>query len=148
MRKIDKLVIHHTADSIKNKQTVDSIRKIHLNRGYADIGYHKVIDNDGVIRQGRPDERNGAHCYNRYEPKSQGVNSTSIGITVAGNFEYEQPTDIQIASLKHTCLVLCKRYNINPEHIYGHRDFMATACPGKNLYIKLSEIREYVKENM
>ena len=38
---------------------------------------------------------------------------------------------------------LCEKYDIVPDKngVKGHRDLMATACPGSNLYEKLQTIR-------
>ncbi len=148
MRKIDLLVIHHSASSRKIYQDINTIRKEHKMRGYIDIGYHKVIYPNGEIHQGRPDAMNGAHCYSKYYKNSWGVNRRSLGICVIGNFEIEKPTAEQLESLIKACVILCKRHNINPKNIKGHRDFMATACPGKNLYSLLPDIIKEVEKKL
>ena len=42
------------------------------------------------------------------------------------------------------CAYICDQYNIASSQIFGHRDFMATACPGNILYGMLPELRSDV----
>ena len=135
MRNITRIVIHHSASS-RTGTTLALIDAWHRNQGYDGIGYHRVIEGNGAVRQGRADSRIGAHAY--------GHNHDSIGICVTGNFETETPTTAQIDALVQTCAVLCKRHGIPAAAIVAHRDLMATACPGKNLYSQLPAIRSRV----
>lgn len=114
-------IIHHSASGDVSAATIN---KWHLARGWSGIGYHLVIREDGSIERGRPINSIGAHS---------GVkgNSDSIGIVLTGNFETEHPTAAQLDSLVWVIKEYLKpRYgNID---ILGHKDVMATACPGKN----------------
>ena len=70
----------------------------------------------------------------------------SVGVCLAGNFDVGQPTDKQMASVKELCRWLCRKYGLDPRKkgvIVGHRDLNDTACPGKNLYRKLGDIRRF-----
>jgi hypothetical protein len=94
----------------------------------SDIGYHAVIAPDGTVYQGRPFDVVGAHVKNN--------NTGNIGIMVVGNFEVEKPTPEQIKTLKEL-IVLLKTVFIQldiPKCIHGHKEFMMTDCPGKNLF--------------
>ena len=71
MRKINLIVLHHSA-SPRETTNASMIRSWHLARGWNDIGYHRVIEADGQIMDGRPVQRRGAHA--------KGSNTTSIGI--------------------------------------------------------------------
>ena len=66
-----------------------------------------------------------------------------IGIHVSGNFERGNPTTQQIEALAMLIATICHDYQlpIDSEHVVGHRDLMATACPGANLYKELQTIR-------
>lgn len=131
----DQIVIHHTGDGANQNYTAKEIHKMHLNLGWSGIGYHFVIQKDGTIDRGRPEETTGAHA--------EGENNHTIGINVAGDFETGAPANEQLEAVSMLCAALCTKYNIAPDArgIVGHRDLMATACPGKNLYKLLPDIR-------
>ncbi len=137
------IVIHHAGfpDGDKDSSAED-IHKFHQEvNGWAGIGYHYVIRKDGTIEQGRRPQMIGAHAYQH--------NKNSVGICVAGNFELAKPNREQMESLKLLTAWLCQKYKLNPMKsgvIVGHRDLNDTACPGKNLYSKLDEIRRYCRD--
>ena len=56
-RTIKKIIIHCSATREGQDISVDTIRDWHLKRGWSDIGYHYVIDLNGVVRPGRPVEK-------------------------------------------------------------------------------------------
>jgi hypothetical protein len=134
--KIKYLVIHHSA-SDRNETTVDEIKQWHLNKGYYDIGYHKIIDVNGLIHQGRPDDVMGAHCL--------GSNHFSLGICLIGNFEEDHllESDKQYKTLIQTLATLCKRYGLTEQAIVPHKALYNTACPGRN--VNIQKIRQDVK---
>ena len=137
---VEKLVIHHSA-SAKSTTTVEDIEKWHRDKGFNGIGYHKVIETNGVLKLGRPEERMGAHA--------KGANKNSLGICVTGNFENEEPDEEQIETLVETLSDWCKSHNVDENSIYGHFEVpgcvTTTACPGNNLKSKLDDIRIQVK---
>lgn len=51
----DQVVIHHTGDAEDDDLSAEDIHTMHLNNGWAGIGYHYVIRKDGTIEVGRPD---------------------------------------------------------------------------------------------
>jgi N-acetyl-anhydromuramyl-L-alanine amidase AmpD len=115
------LVLHHSGTS--TRQTVNQIHNYHKNtNGWAGIGYHFYVRTNGDIWQGRPLDYVGAHAY--------GFNDNSIGICFEGNFEVETMSDAQKESGKWLVTYIKDSYPI--EKVVGHRDLMATACPGKN----------------
>ena len=137
------IVIHHAGFPDGDKDSsAEEIHKFHQEtNGWAGIGYHYVIRKDGTIEQGRRPQMVGAHSYHH--------NMNSVGICVAGNFELAKPNRAQMDSLKLLTAWLCQKYKLNPMKsgvIVGHRDFNDTACPGKNLYSKLDEIRRYCRD--
>lgn len=137
------IVVHHSAGGFH--QTAADIKQIHLAKGYTDIGYHKVIESDGDVIQGRADAVIGAQAF--------GLNSASLGICVIGNFQNDEPKKLQVDALVQVLAVLCKRHKLSVDKIIGHRDVagiindptVATACPGDKLYSKLPDIRNRVK---
>ena len=129
----DTIVIHHTGNPADDDLSAEEIHNAHQSQGWSGIGYHFVIRKNGQVEQGRPIDTVGAHA--------QGDNWHSIGIHVCGNFEEAEPTEYQIESLAYLIGWLCEVYDLDPAvSVVGHRDLMATACPGENLYSMLNTI--------
>lgn len=131
----DMIVIHHTGNPADDDLSAEQIHASHLMQGWSGIGYHFVVRKDGTVEVGRPEWASGAHAY--------GENSHTIGIHVCGNFELATPTQAQIESLAYLVGYLCEQYDLVPDsrHVVGHRNLMATACPGKQLYDMLQTVR-------
>ena len=145
------VVIHHT-DGPQDASPIE-VQKEHLDKKLSDIGYHYIIDSDGVVYEGRELQFIGAHVT--------GGNSGKIGIVLTGNFQSgqdiwssiknfvqgampTQPTSAQIDSLKNLISALDSAYGI--EFVGGHRDYVSvgmaeqgTSCPGDSLYEILVE---------
>lgn len=128
------IVIHHTGNPTDDDLSSVQINKSHQASGWTCIGYHYVIRKDGHIEIGRPHWTVGAHAY--------GENSHTIGIMVCGNFDIAEPTPAQIESLSMLVANICFDYGLpaSSSRIVGHRDLMATACPGTTLYRELTTI--------
>ena len=127
VRKIDKIVIHHSASS--RDTTVDQIRLWHQLRGWKDVGYHFVIRGDGKVEQTRLVEEPGIHA--------QDHNTSSIGICVVGDNTIHgmEWATVQIESLRFLLMGLPK------VSVLGHRDLpgAATLCPGMDVRALLAE---------
>ena len=137
------IVVHHAGFPDGDKDSsAEEIHKFHQEvNGWAGIGYHYVIRKDGRIEQGRRPQMVGAHALHH--------NKNSVGICVAGNFDVAKIQSAQMDSLKLLTAWLCQRYKLNPMAkgvIVGHRDLNDTACPGKNLYSKLDELRRWCRD--
>lgn len=131
----DQIVIHHTGNGYDCDPDAVEINKWHQANGWTCIGYHYVIRKDGTVEQGRPHWTIGAHCV--------GENYHTIGIHFSGDFmENRHPTDAQLVSGAKLIANICTDYGIpiDSDHIKGHKDYMATSCPGDNLYDKIPEI--------
>lgn len=133
--KTDMVVIHHTGNPNDDDLSAEEINASHQVQGWTCIGYHYVIRKDGTIEEGRPHWTVGAHAY--------GDNGHTIGIHVCGNFEIGEPTQAQIESLAMLLANVCYDYGlpIDKDHVVAHRDLMATACCGENLYNQLQTVR-------
>ena len=122
-----KVILHCSAtqDYVADDPAFDSIdagdiKTWHLKRGFADIGYHRVIRRTGVIEFGRPIEIIGAH--------TEGHNAGSIGVCWVGT---RWPTDEQIQSIIALHLEFWRAYGIKSCDWFGHREFGANKdCPG------------------
>jgi hypothetical protein len=122
------IVVHHSALPLTDGPLQIQQKHMH-DKGYADIGYHFVIDDAGQIYEGRKLNVRGAH--------TGGHNTGTVGIVLLGNFEEAQPTAAQLASLKMLGASLANEYGI--KYLAGHRDFQPdeTVCPGRNLEVLL-----------
>jgi peptidoglycan hydrolase-like amidase len=152
------LVVHHTALLVKGDQRpaderVRALYKYHaVSKGWGDIGYHYVIDEDGRIYEGRTggDAVVGGHAYCN--------NIGTIGIVLMGNFEIEQPSQEQALSLQWLLSDLAQTYHIDLKRsvqfhgktftapVVRHRDLLSTLCPGYYLSEVFSQIVKNVQE--
>ena len=117
-RQIDALVVHCTATPEGRNMTVDELRRQHKKQGWADIGYHYVIDLDGHILTGRDVDISGAHV--------SGHNAHTIGIVYVGGLNSRQKamdtrTDAQRRALR--TLLESLRLLYPTAAIKGHRDY-------------------------
>ena len=56
------IVIHCSATRANQHVTIEDIRHWHVvERGWSDIGYHWIIDRNGIIHKGRDSRLSGAH---------------------------------------------------------------------------------------
>lgn len=147
--KITKFIIHHTATDVKEGESIQSIKDIYhshaVNRGWGDIGYNYLVDQDGNIYEGRygGEKVVGGHA---------GVgNIGSIGISVLGTYSETKVPKKVISSLIRLIAEKSKIYGINPSsysffrgeispNVMGHREIMPTECPGDKLQSLLSII--------
>ncbi|WP_454856300.1 peptidoglycan recognition protein family protein [Promicromonospora soli] len=97
------------------------------------ISYNVVIFPSGRAYQGVSWNRRGTHTGGR--------NSTSRSICFAGNYETNQPTAAQISTAAAIYREGKQRWWTQGAPLYGHRDVSQTACPGRNLYARLDDIR-------
>ena len=156
-KKVTKFIIHHTAttkDLDNPKQAIRNIYYYHaVSRGWGDIGYNYIIDQEGRVYEGRAggDGVVGGHA-------GQG-NIGSVGIAVLGNFEEQKVPQAVIDSLAKLIAIKSKEFGIDPigkslfrgerqPNVMGHNSVMSTACPGKNLKAKLSKIAKMAKNIM
>ena len=128
------IVVHHSggtqsdplADTSHHTATV--METGHLSLGWEGLGYHYVIHKDGEVWKGRPEHYHGAHV------KEDDMNTKSIGICLAGNFDVTLPTKEQELSLIDLIKDIRSRANLT---VYPHRYFLGNppykSCYGKRL---------------
>lgn len=154
--KINRIVVHHTATSVdmaNPSNTVYAIYQDHkvrcsnnvgtypndcpnINDTWQDIGYNYLIDPYGNIYQGRAGGNSviGAHAI---------PNSGSIGISLLGNYQTSQPTAAMMDTLTRLIAALSTLNNFQvtwQTSLFGHRDYLNTACPGDNVYSRLPQV--------
>ncbi len=124
MREISEIIIHCTATKEGRDVTISEIDGWHRERGFDQIGYHYVVMLNGDIKTGRPEFREGAHCY--------GHNKHSIGVCYVGGLDkYGDPKDTRTPEQKSALLNLLKQLKKRyPQaRIYGHKAFAQKDCP-------------------
>ncbi|RJL13680.1 N-acetylmuramoyl-L-alanine amidase [Paracoccus siganidrum] len=122
------IVLHYSATYADQDLGVADIRKMHLARGFRDVGYHYVIKRDGTVEKGRPDSVTGAHVASH--------NTGTIGICCIGGLEratgpnvgVDNRTDAQKAATIRLVRDLLARHP--GAQVVGHRDLGPTQCPG------------------
>lgn len=158
-------VIHHTAG--QNDYPAEavpgilrSIYRYHaVSLGWGDIGYNVLVDNYGRAWQGRAGD---FWSYNSVGGHALGVNKSTFGISVLGNYTDFRPSDAAIATVAKvityklpvglnplnlsTPIVNDKGNVIYAPVVSGHRDLVATSCPGQAFYDYLPEVRKKIAE--
>ena len=124
-REVRLLVVHCSATRCDKNFSVEALRRCHLARGFASIGYHFYITRDGEIYRGRSLEKVGAHCRNH--------NAHSVGICYEGGLDAEgKPKDTRTLEQKGSLLALLRelRRQFPKALIVGHRDLNPMkGCP-------------------
>ncbi|NBB88513.1 MAG: hypothetical protein GVX96_01825 [Bacteroidetes bacterium] len=151
------LIVHHSAGPNSSSDWAAVVRSIwdfHVNgRGWADIGYHYLIDPDGKIYQGRADDIQGAHFCAQ--------NRNAMGSCVLGTFTEVSPTVKARTSWVDLASYAACKWGISPQNpslhgssgldllgVSGHRDGCATECPGQVLYGQLNDWRTDLRSRM
>ena len=106
---------------------MEALRRSHLARGFADIGYHFYITRDGEVHICRPVHQIGAHAT--------GWNDKSIGICYEGGLDEKGvPADTRTYAQKCSLLDLLRQLKTDYPNarISGHRQLSSSihkACP-------------------
>ncbi|MFI4896352.1 MAG: peptidoglycan recognition family protein [Phycisphaerales bacterium JB059] len=137
---IRRITVHHDGMSPFTSSTwgsaarrIEAIRNAHTGKGWADIGYHYVIDPAGRIWQARPLELQGAHV--------KSANPHNLGICVLGNFERQRPTRAAMTSLENLIASEMRRLRVPLSEVRTHQEFAPTACPGRSLQAMMNASR-------
>jgi hypothetical protein len=155
-----KIIVHHTV-SPNDQDGYVAVRAIYyfhsVTRGWGDIGYNFLIDNQGRIFEGRyggeTDDGKivvGGHALQ--------YNYGSIGIALIGTYSEVEPPPATLDGLIDLAVAKGLRYDIDPYDegplagtefeygLLGHRDVLVghTVCPGQAAWELLPDIREAV----
>ncbi|MFI0985015.1 N-acetylmuramoyl-L-alanine amidase [Streptomyces exfoliatus] len=107
------------------------VEKIHLSQNWAGTGYTFMVDQDGVVYEGRGWGLQGAHCPDH--------NVSGFGVYVAIGGE-QKPSAKALASVRALYDEACRKTGRSLAK-KGHKDGYATACPGVHLH-------QWVKDGM
>lgn len=116
MRAIRHIIIHCSASKNGDSRvTLERIDDWHRARGFRKIGYHYVIEVDGLMRAGRGESEIGAHV--------EGSNADSIGVCMVGTDRFSPAQWQQLDSI-----VRHLKDAYPAADVKGHRDY----SPDKN----------------
>ncbi|MFD1507191.1 hypothetical protein FE374_14615 [Georgenia yuyongxinii] len=158
--KVTGVVVHHTAGA--NGYTAEAvpgiIRGIYTyhakSLGWGDIGYNVLVDAYGRAWEGR----SGGLTNAVIAAHAKGVNSTTFGISVMGNFDKIPVPD---AAFRTVAQVVAWKFAVHGiatagtatgvngkamKPVVGHRDVGNTACPGAYFYPRLGELTGLVDD--
>lgn len=124
--KVKFIVVHCSATAEGKEFCAKDIDRWHRAQGWDGIGYHYVVDLDGKVEQGRPEDKVGAHCA--------GINSISLGVCYVGGLATDgrTPKDTRTIQQKAALLALLKKLRLKHPNarIVGHHHFnKGKACP-------------------
>lgn len=145
-RPIDRLTVHHTASpAVVGDRRVDAslLAERHRRRGLGvgagderDCAYHFVVLPGGTVEPGRPVRTWGSAT-------TCGEDSLrSIAVALVGDFSLAhargrpgpmRPTPEQLIALEGLALWAFGRCGFGPASVRGHREVVASECPGELL---------------
>lgn len=124
--KADFLVHYHGGEPRHNRgvEVPREVEAIHLANGWSGVGYNFLVDMDGKIYEGRGWDGVGSQC--------PGFNRSGIGVYVAVGGD-QSATPAALLAVLWLYAEGCRRSG-NKLDKMGHRDGVATSCPGTKLY--------------
>src|SRR5690606_29774313 len=109
------------------------VERLHINgNGWSGVGYNWIIGEDGVAYEGRGWTLQGAHC--------PGHNVSGLAVLIAVGKGGKKASAAALATARALYDEACERTG-NTLAMRGHRDGIATECPGPDLY-------EWVRDGM
>ncbi len=121
---VERIIVHDTGCDIANStcnnnqnpvSTIQGIYRYHaVTRGWGDIGYNYLIDQQGRIYEGRygGNGSRGAHVY--VDRTKDNFNYGTIGIAILGNYASMAPSQAALDSLTRLTAWLCVVNNLDP----------------------------------
>jgi hypothetical protein len=165
------LTVHHTVTANNDPDPAATVRAIYffqaVTQGWGDIGYHLLIDQAGVVYEGRYSGADGVSVFRGGTRQvvlaghALGFNPGNIGVALLGDLTAVQPTAAARRALAWVLASLAQFTRLNPQGrttyrnpdsgatrtvdiISGHRDWLATQCPGNTFYPALPGLRRDV----
>ncbi|MFC9324328.1 N-acetylmuramoyl-L-alanine amidase [Kitasatospora sp. NPDC057015] len=161
------LTVHHTDGVNADPDPAATVRAIYEYRAvtldWGDIGYHFLIDEAGRIYEGRYSGTDGIPAHDASGNlvtafHTSGFNSGNLGVALLGTLVDQGPTAAARSSLTALLAGLSCAHGLDPEAhvtfvnpvngvtkavemISGHRDWLATDCPGATMYGTLPALR-------
>jgi len=142
MRDIKRVILHCSATPDYPSESsrfdlfgVADIDVWHKQRGWSGVGYHYVIRRSGILENGRPIGKAGAHV--------QGENANSLGVCYIGS---KTPTDAQVRTLLQLSRDICLAHGLGADDWYGHYEFnTGKTCPGFPMNLFRETLRYFLQ---
>ena len=136
------LILHHEgAGAVPPKRPADgkarvkAIQTYHLNHptvDYRDIAYTMLAD-EHALYDGRD--------WRTAPGATKGHNTGSKAVCATGDWHTREPSGVLLDNLAHAAVHLWRLGAVDlPAYDGGHRDYVATQCPGDRLYAQIPEI--------
>lgn len=122
MNHFSEIIIHHSASP--RKTTINDIRGWHKAKGWSDIGYHYVIEDDGEVLVGRRLPETGAHA----PPNAGRIGICVVGANTSNGDRWGPAQWAALVDLTVSLLTVFPWIGING--VKRHSDTKATKCPG------------------
>ncbi|MFJ2782366.1 peptidoglycan recognition family protein [Kitasatospora sp. NPDC087315] len=161
------LTVHHTDTVNADPDPAASVRAVYeyhaVTLDWGDIGYHFLIDEAGRVYEGRWSGDDGIPAHDAAGNvvtafHTSGFNSGNLGIALLGTLSGQAPTGAARRSLTVLLGALTRAHGLDPrahttfvnpvngvtrpvDMISGHRDWLATDCPGGVMYASLPQLR-------
>lgn len=140
MNGVTRITVHHSAMDSSAMRTqweaarmIENIRASHVRNGWADIGYHYIVDPSGRVWAGRPANKQGAHVKDQ--------NEHNLGIVLLGNYDHQRPSADALNSLKTLVAMQMRQHRVPLRNVYTHQELKPTQCPGRNLQGQMLAMR-------
>ena len=142
LSKVAEMTVHYTgAPSVKTPKGqiakyIKRIERQHQARPgdekCATIAYNFIVDKWGRVWEGRGwDYVNAANGARKGQPSS---NPVTFSVLVLVGVEDNEPNEAVTQALQNLYKVACKRLRRKELAVRGHKDHVATSCPGTKLY--------------
>ena len=128
MSEKDNFLVHYHGGRVRDQYGVEvprNIEAIHLANGWSGIGYNFAVDLDGTVYEGRGWDGVGSQC--------PGFNRSGVGVYVAVGGD-QVPTQAALRSVRALRDDLVRMRGGAGVREMGHKDGVATSCPGTFLY--------------
>lgn len=125
------IVIHHTASSVDNYQSIAAYQR--QEHGWRDAAYHLILSNGSTNVPLGYLEPTGRFRFLSASVATKSIyyNLHAIHICVVGDYDkHEMPEALQVA-LVDVLRQLQEKYGIANEEILFHRDCSGSSCPGR-----------------
>jgi hypothetical protein len=166
-------VVHHTAgtNSYSSSQSPQIVRDIYymhaVTNGWGDLAYNFLVDKYGTVFEGRYGSIASPEGQMRVGAYAQGFNTYSMGIAAMGDYSsiaadqtiLDRMRDVivwRFSSTPTLNMATPAYFPANTYHttdrylprIFGHRDVLATVCPGDDIHGRIPALITAVTDAM
>lgn len=124
----DHIALHYCGASHQHRtgaELAQWIDGVHKGKGWYGIGYHRVVDLEGMVLEGRDLDMLGSHIL--------GHNDDSWGILLGVGGDQE-PTPAMLSATLELIADIRATAGKPALPVVGHRDLGASLCPGEPIY--------------